>query len=171
MTKRTDIKACEQVENNFKEVSAPEFIQAVDSIVDTLDLMYSHCVNLKTMCYISVSFLNIFAQKIKQLNNLEAKVRIYIQYGELGRAEQYLDIISNSVELKAFELAWYRLAKLHDEFVKSVAMQSNNPDEILEDIPSSQEILEKCINYNIKTDTKKAKDLTEKLGFVRKAII
>ena len=171
MTKKTDTKALEQVENNFKEVSAPEFLQDVEVIVDTLEQMYSHCINLTTMGFISTSFLNIFAQKVKQLNNLEAKTRSYIKNNEFGRAEQYLDILSNSIELKAFENSWHRLARNHDEFIKSVAMHSNNPDAILEMIPSSQEILEKCINYSVKTDTKKAKDLSEMLDFARKAII
>ena len=171
MTKRTDTKALEQVENNFKEVSAPEFLQDVDNLVDIIDDMYSHCINLTTMGFISTSFLNIFAQKVKQLNNLEAKTRSYIKNNEVGRAEQYLDILSNSIELKAFELGWKRLSINHDNFIKSVAMQSNNPDAILEMIPSSQEILEKCINYSVQTDAKKAKELTEMLDFARKAII
>lgn len=171
MTKRTDTKALEQVENNFKEVSAPEFLQDVDNLVDIIDNMYSHCINLTTMGFISTSFLNIFAQKVKQLNNLEAKTRSYIKNNEVGRAEQYLDILSNSIELKAFELGWKRLSINHDNFIKSVAMQSNNPDAILEMIPSSQEILEKCINYSVQTDAKKAKELTEMLDFARKAII
>ena len=172
MTKsKVDTKALEQVENNFKEVSAPEFLQDVDNLVDIIDDMYSHCINLTTMGFISTSFLNIFAQKVKQLNNLEAKTRSYIKNNEVGRAEQYLDILSNSIELKAFELGWKRLSINHDNFIKSVAMQSNNPDAILEMIPSSQEILEKCINYSVQTDAKKAKELTEMLDFARKAII
>lgn len=172
MTKsKVDTKALEQVENNFKEVSAPEFLQDVDNLVDIIDDMYSHCVNLTTMGFISTSFLNIFAQKVKQLNNLEAKTRSYIKNNEVGRAEQYLDILSNSIELKAFELGWKRLSINHDNFIKSVAMQSNNPDAIIEMIPSSQEILEKCINYSVQTDAKKAKELTEMLDFARKAII
>ena len=172
MTKnKTDVKAIEEVNNNFKEITAPGFYEDVETIVDTVQSMYSHCINMTTMGYISTSFLYLFAQRIKQLNSLETKSLLYIDNGEFGRAEQYLDIVSNSIELKIFENAWTRLAKNHDDFVKLVAMQSNNPDAILEMLPSAEEVLQNCLNSSVKTDAKKAKDLKEQLNFARKAII
>jgi hypothetical protein len=172
MTKsKVDVKALEQVENNFKEITAPGFFEDVENIVDAIQSMYSHCVNLTTMGYISTSFLYLFAQRIKQLNSLESKSLLYIDNGEFGRAEQYLDIVSNSIELKIFENAWTRLAKNHDDFVKLIAMQNNNPDAILEMLPTAEEVLHNCLNSSIKSNEKRAKDLKEQLNFVRKAII
>lgn len=130
-----------------QSVLNPKYFESLENLWNsTMDLL-TYSQNTLGEIYRVSSIVRIFAKQKCKIDNLRQLCGEGSEKGDIYILKKVAYLAERMQEEKCFDQMWERVASEYDGFIKDFTEQQAN-DQILIDIPTSEEILAQCLKQD-----------------------